>query len=394
MNFENPTIGSDPEMFLLSNKRIVPAGTVIADDGSKTELKKDVYDYNFRRLKRGMGRVVYDNAAVELRAASSGCLENWVNALKTSVEELRSRLRGHKIVVSVCPAFRLSRENLQKPGVMLFGCNPAIRLTEDMGLEDTVPKLNPARTSIRSAGCHIHLGWNNGYCHQPVVSDKDSLALAIETTLVADILVGLPAVLMEKRFARQVRWRRDELGYGRAGEFRRTSYGMEYRSLGPWPMYCPSLMWWAGCALRDCYFMVTNKLAPEIIQCVPRDKVVRAIDTADTELARKLWYTALNKLGSTVDSLYKGRGSDPTTQGRPSTAGWCRGHDVFHKDNLAALDYYTKANGYMSAVANSRQSLFTRWDKWNHHTNMSFPAMAAKNPKVVRFITEWEYPNA
>jgi hypothetical protein len=97
---------------------------------------------------------------------------------------------------------------LQTPHSQEFGCSPDYNAYT----EDENPRPD-SRTNLRTAGGHIHIGYDN---------------VAIDTSLflvkMCDLFLGLPSVLIDKDVDRR------QL-YGKAGAFRYKSYGLEYRSL-------------------------------------------------------------------------------------------------------------------------------------------------------------------
>src|SRR5690606_33440357 len=74
-------------------------------------------------------------------------------------------------------------------------------------------------TNFRYAGFHIHLGY-----------ETDSLLNTVELIKALDLFVGVPSVIFDEDKTD----RRKQ--YGKAGEFRMTTYGCEYRVLGSYIM--------------------------------------------------------------------------------------------------------------------------------------------------------------
>lgn len=94
-----------------------------------------------------------------------------------------------------------------------FGCSESYNAWTE-SISDPITN----ESNIRSSGFHIHIGYENPDIHT---------TLALIKAL--DLFVGVPSVLFDDDSVRRKY-------YGRAGEFRLTDYGFEYRSLGGYVM--------------------------------------------------------------------------------------------------------------------------------------------------------------
>lgn len=131
--------------------------------------------------------------------------------------------------------------------------------------EDVNPKPEGGKTNIRSAGFHIHIGYAN-----------NNIDTSLKLVKYLDFYLGVPSVLKDKDKKRRSL-------YGKAGCFRLTNYGVEYRVLSS------TLM--KNVASLE---FVWNQLSKAIIahnrDCGLPDSslVIEAINNSDTELAKKL----------------------------------------------------------------------------------------------------------
>ena len=131
--------------------------------------------------------------------------------------------------------------------------------------EDVNPKPEGTRTNLRSAGQHIHLGYND--------PDIPSSLLMIKYL---DQYLGLPSVVVDQDS------RRRSL-YGKAGCFRLCPYGLEYRVLSATMYSNPvrtGVVW--DCIERAirAYNNEAELISPELIQ--------EAINTSNVEMAKEL----------------------------------------------------------------------------------------------------------
>lgn len=126
-------------------------------------------------------------------------------------------------------------------------------------------KPNGARTTLRSAGFHIHLGYDN-------YNVDTSLALI----RYMDMYIGVPSVVSDPDTNRRKL-------YGKAGSFRLTPYGLEYRSLSSYMMSNNDLLSqvWDGVVRSIIAYNEGTNLADS-------DLVQEAINTSNVELAKKL----------------------------------------------------------------------------------------------------------
>ena len=153
------------------------------------------------------------------------------------------------------------KSELQSDQAKLFGC--------DVDYNAYTMKANPkpkgTSTNLRSAGFHIHVGYEN-----PDVDTSLSLVRYM------DVFLGIPSVVKDKDKKRRSL-------YGKAGCFRLTDYGVEYRVLS-------SAMMGSTSKLSFIWKQLQKVMkACRIGYVLPStDLVQEAINSSDVELAKQL----------------------------------------------------------------------------------------------------------
>lgn len=89
--------------------------------------------------------------------------------------------------------------------------------------EDVNPRPEGTKTNLRSAGFHVHVGYDN-----------KNVKKSLKIIKALDIFLGIPSVLLDKDTKRRSL-------YGKAGSFRLQPWGVEYRVLSSFMMSTPEL---------------------------------------------------------------------------------------------------------------------------------------------------------
>lgn len=253
VNQQQVKFGSDPEFFFLKDDRVVPG----------------IYS------ARGMARVAPDGFQAELHPGASDCRQvagkNIGSALYHAVN--RASREGYKIDFSVGREIDDITFFSVPETERRFGCNP----TKTPYSKVRVPK--GTRTRFRSCGGHIHLG--NSRLAKLEESEQYKLVQLL------DIICGNTCVLIDRDHANI---KRRKL-YGRAGEYRMKSYGIEYR--------VPSNFWLNGyvlwsmvsglCRNATNIFLYAPELADIILSEIDIKNVKKAINENDAELALQIF---------------------------------------------------------------------------------------------------------
>ena len=209
------TFGADPELFLknVDNGHFVSAVGRIG--GTKQEPKP---------LPVLGSAVQEDNVAIEFNIAPVVTKQGFVHSLIKTIEYLQAEVAKQKLTL-VCEASAMfPAEELNSIEARTFGCDPDYNAW--MRVENEPPELPADMWNLRSAGGHLHIGYND---------PNPELSMHLIKTL--DIFVGAPAIEHDTDIRRR-------LLYGKAGAFRFKSYGAEYRTLSNFWLQSQEKMEW------------------------------------------------------------------------------------------------------------------------------------------------------
>lgn len=282
----NITLGSDPELMLFDRKegRIVSSLSVIKNDKhDPIMLDKTTKMYS-------------DNVLVE--AAFNPCYTTIgvVNKIRDTLALAHANLGVRYALLPIAshnfsdlpprPDDALVKDFLTNPDnkgdaipeEWKIGCNPNFSVYQgDVG----EPRdQSPFPDSLRTGSFHIHIG--NADYKNP---DASTLLTAMDkanAVKLMDIFVGVPSVAFDKDPSSAARRKL----YGRAGEFRPTPYGIEYRVLGNYALRSPTLteLVFELTAFAMQQFDIEGK-AEECINMIGMDRVVKCINENDVSLA-------------------------------------------------------------------------------------------------------------
>lgn len=307
-----PMLGTDPELFLSTDTgKILPAEKVIpmVDNENKVHV---------------------DNAAIELAVQPSMCAHSlswFVGVGLINLDTYLRKTHGYSLESKILlrPSAELGGpDDLELPSIREFGCNPSFSFDGER-VSVSVPRVHPMQTLLRSIGYHIHLGASMAARKQPeFLFDMDGHVRLVQ---LCDLFAGIPGVILERNLTESVLGRRQVLGYGRAGEFRRQPHGFEYRTLGPWPLMSSAWNNWAHAAVRDAFYMVLNNLDAEVVKNFSMQEVGEVINNNDAKGAVKIW----NKLGKVISTIMSAYGSGSNSRfGEGSTPPTYAGSIVNH----------------------------------------------------------------
>ncbi len=198
-------IGSDPEFFLLDTKTnsIVSSIGIIPGEKGKAFKPADLPD--------GYGLEI-DNILGEFNIPPCDTKEEFIEAMRTMKEwttNYMQKINPNLEMLHIASAI-INEDQLQSKEAMLFGCS----VDYNAYTQAENPKPEAENQNLRSCGLHIHVG-----LERPISKDE-----AYELIKLMDKYLGVPSILMDGDI------RRREL-YGKAGAFRFTPYGVEYRTL-------------------------------------------------------------------------------------------------------------------------------------------------------------------
>lgn len=248
------TIGADPEVFLvdLNNKVISAVGLI---GGTKSE-PKSIGDEGFS--------VQEDNILAEFNIPPATTKEEFIYNINHCKEYLTTlaELQGLKIDISA--SRMVDSDQLQSPEARAFSCTPDWNVYTQCENETIMPP-----KSLRTAAGHIHIGYND-----PNIDMTERIIFTM------DMILGLESLKLDKDT------RRREV-YGKAGDFRVTPFGLEYRVLSNFWIKNDSLISWAYDSVQKVMNIVQSNQDKKLTSMFKED-VKKAINTYDLELADQI----------------------------------------------------------------------------------------------------------
>ena len=253
MKIKNITLGTDPELFLQKDNKIISAIGKIG--GSKSEPQPISDDGHF---------IQEDNVAIEYNIPACKTINDWIfhhNFVKDYLEVLAS---GMGCTLAIQPIATLEDSELDNDMARLAGCTPDF----DVWNECINEPVDLSITNKRSAGGHISVGWDDFTQDQQL-----DIIKAMDATL------GLESVLLDNDTERKKL-------YGKAGCFRFTAFGIEYRSLSNFWIKSDESLKWAWNTTMKAIDLVNSGKIEEVKK--HGDRIVEAINTNNKELASEL----------------------------------------------------------------------------------------------------------
>lgn len=264
---KNITVGSDPEIFIVDKltNQIVPAYTFT--NGSKEQATK-VDDI----------KVLSDNVMLEFNIEPCRTSEGFANTIGNALESITNKVIPKSTMISSECSLSVSKEYLKDKKVLEFGCMP------DWNAWDlSVNKVGkPKDKAQRCSGGHLHYGFDNAIEEQ-----------SLEMLRLFDLFLGLPSIAEDKDTKRK------EL-YGKAGAFRLTPYGFEYRVLSNYWIFSKENVQrtFDRIMLATDYRNEGNTINPK---SDVSKMIVEAINSQDNDLAKRIYKKVLTP--STVSKL-------------------------------------------------------------------------------------------
>jgi len=213
-------LGSDPELFIEHNGRVVPSFEYLPS--KKTPIESE---YN---------QLYWDGYQAEFTTRADTCL-SWVvdsvqNGLKQTLRQARMVNPDYKISTQTTMDIPFARLEADKDEHVSFGCMPSLNAYGMKGITG-----DGRNVGFRSAGGHIHFGLVDGMFiqeHKLSVEQADRIVKAL------DAILGVASVSLFAGYDNPVR----RTMYGLAGEYRLPPHGLEYRVLSNAWMFHPLTM--------------------------------------------------------------------------------------------------------------------------------------------------------
>lgn len=254
---QNITIGADPELFIVNEK----TGKVVSSVGLIPGEKGNPYVAD--DMPTGFG-LETDNILAEFNIPPVTDRDSFINNIEYMKDYIRKFVKEKNPDLGIlCKAsMTVDKSELQSKQAKEFGCDPDYNVyTEDVNPK---PK-NAGKTTLRSSGFHIHIGYDN-----------HNIDESLKLVKYLDAYLGLPSLMLDDDKKRRSL-------YGRAGCFRLTPYGLEYRTLSSAMMEDSISLNFVWLQLQKAILACNrNKEIPS-----PED-VQKAINESDIELATAL----------------------------------------------------------------------------------------------------------
>lgn len=253
------TLGSDPEFFFEKKGKIIGAEKV---------------------LRYAMKNIIVDGVQGELNPPAYTCRAQMGGGMKEILSRLYAIVeQDPELKINWNTTVKIEKEELDtlSDKAKVFGCAPSMNADGETGS----PTADASEYLYRSAGGHIHIGTSSGL---PQLAMRDPLRLVN----VLDILVGNTCVLIDRDPGSK---KRREM-YGRAGEFRLPTHGLEYRVLSNFWLQNYALMSFVMGMARSAVVVCGNSnadhdYAKELMNLVNMDDIRTAINENDYNLAKK-----------------------------------------------------------------------------------------------------------
>lgn len=283
------TLGCDPEFFFSKDGKIIGSEVVIPKKG----------------IASNGGLTVIDGVQAELHPGQSTCRELLANNIILCLRQVELSATAKGVKADFSQVVEIEKEELDKMDDenKKFGCSASMNTHKEGENKITTVSADPLKYLKRSAGGHIHMGAHptigagdphgdsiNGF--RKVIQVENPIFAVLKNpdklVPVLDILVGNTCVMLDTDPANKERRK----NYGKAGEYRSPSYGIEYRTLSNfWLRGMPLFSLAFGLARQSAELVrqttPENNYLGELMSLVKMDDITKAINENDKDLAAR-----------------------------------------------------------------------------------------------------------
>lgn len=221
------TIGSDPEFFLRRGNTYASAiGKIGGSKHDPAPLDKPGFF------------IQEDNVAVEFNVPPASECREFVDSIEWAISHIGQKLSSHGYNIAWEASAFFPESELENPAAKVFGCEPDFNAWKDGAVN---PRPTSAHAALRTCGGHLHIGY-------PENADRVFRHRLIQS---ADLHLGVPSCLVDTDV------HRNQL-YGKAGAFRPTPYGAEYRVLSNFWLRRRQWVEWAYQGMERAYKFATD----------------------------------------------------------------------------------------------------------------------------------------
>lgn len=272
-------LGADPEIFVENGKgELIPAFEFLPDHESAIKNEPKLMD-----KIRGTGyQPFWDGYQAEFNVRADFCIAYMMDSvregLKKTLQDARKKDPSAQLSLKTTMDIPLERLATDDRRYVQFGCTPSLSVYPD----ETFPEVEPDTIPFRSAGGHIHFSYNRD---------------VKEAVIGLDRVLGVLCVSLFQKYDDP----RRRILYGRAGEYRKTPYGMEYRVL--------SNAWLCNPIVANMVYELARRVARlgNWSSWVAAEKEVRdCINNCDVAAAHRILKRNINQLYGLVRTLPSG----------------------------------------------------------------------------------------
>lgn len=206
------TLGSDPEF-------------ILSDEKGKLKSAIGVLPREDKKMKSGGNFFFYDNVLAECTVVPAGSPEEAVFNIRKSLDSLASFTRPLRL--TCVSAGNFEEDEMKHPDSRKSGCAAENCAYEMREISPSKIRKLFKKNNFRTAGGHVHIGTRLGESHET----------SIMTVRMLDLFLGVPMMIMDGSPMTVER----RAVYGQPGRYRRTKYGIEYRTPGNFWLSSPKL---------------------------------------------------------------------------------------------------------------------------------------------------------
>ena len=277
------TMGSDPEFFLAKRTMLGRVGAVVGSERAIPEegmLHKIIKQGRTAAEDEKAPRVIRDGFQVEINPLQNTCRQSGANDIAYCFRGLATVLKEKGYTINFSPTVKVTKKEMESLSnkSRMFGCTPSKN-----AYGEVVELPDPETYLIRAAGGHIHLGTPFKTGNDPSIKVLKQTDVT-EVIKILDIIAGNTCVLVDRDPGNIERRK----AYGRAGEYRQPSHGIEYRVLSNFWLRNYTVM---SMAFGLCRMAIEIAAVPEaakaFLKAVKEKDIQDAINNNDFELAKK-----------------------------------------------------------------------------------------------------------
>ncbi len=286
---KSPILGADPEFFITTKRgKTLSACQFLPSKFNKTGVLS----------KSGIeiGKFFFDGVQGEMNVTPSSCREILAIRIWQVLKNIKGEIgANNKLVMK--PSVVVDRNILDNadPEARRFGCSPDWNAYTGLQNESS---LDGNTHRVRYGGGHVHLS----FCKKDRMLDDPQIFLDFVKLL--DLIVGIPMLLLDIGPASN----RRRKYYGKAGTFRETRWGLEYRQVSNIWLKSPELTSLVLGLTRTAYRIMISGAEDCLWKLVKPEEVRKAIDTSNLTDCMEIYEkvrTSIIHVSLSDDPFYK-----------------------------------------------------------------------------------------